>query len=96
MSGLDQPMSSLFDDFEIKPEYFLLRENIKNYKLLATYANSTNWSFDTILKCLEISLEHPRTSAIILHSLIFIFVTALTSRHDTEVHFLTAEIQNAS
>lgn len=77
MSGLDQPVSSLFDDFEIKPEYFFWRENIETYKQLATYANSTDWSLETALKCLEMSLEHSRNPVIILHSLRFIFATAL-------------------
>lgn len=47
-------MSSFFDDFEIKPKYFSLRKNIKNYKQLAMNADSSNGSFDTVLKLLEI------------------------------------------
>lgn len=41
-----------------------------NYKQLATYANSINWSLDTALKCLEISLVCSRNSVIILQSYI--------------------------
>lgn len=43
-----------------------------NYKQLATYANTTNGSLDTALKCLEISLVCSRNSVIILQSLIFL------------------------
>lgn len=55
--------------------------------------DSSNGSFDTVLKLLGNCLEHSRNSVIILHSLIFILMTDFTSRHNREInsHFIQKE-----
>lgn len=83
MSGLDQLMSSLFLVILRQNQNILLSENVKNNKQLTMFADNPKWLFNIALKRLEIWLEHGDKNSVTVHSLVFIFITDFTSRHNT-------------